>query len=371
MSTPKVIVSELLADAGVEVGGNRPWDIHVHDDRLYSRMLADKNLGLGEGYMQGWWNCERVDQFIEQLVRSGAADRVRGGFRLLLGLVPAMVTNLQSKARSKIVAERHYNLGNDLFQSFLDPYMQYSCAYFNGSDELDDAQRNKMRLICDKLNLRPGDRVLDIGCGWGGLARYMAEHHDVSVVGVNISREQIDFGRRFCSGLPVEIRNCDYRDMNEQFDRIVSVGMFEHVGCRNYRTFMETAHRCLKPEGVFLLHTIGSNISSPWVDPWISKYIFPNGCLPSVAQLSAAAEGLFVVEDWHNFGPHYDTTLLKWLGNFRESWPELKKEYGSTFRRMWEYYLQSCAGAFRARDIQLWQVVLTPEGAGQPCCRVV
>lgn len=370
MSTPKTIIHELFDHSGIQVGGNAPWDIHVHDDRLYSRILVGKNLGLGEGYMAGWWDCEQVDALIERLIRSRAAQQVRGGVRLLLGLIPAVATNLQSKARARIVAERHYDLGNDLFEAFLDPYMQYSCGYFNGSAKLDDAQQNKMRLICDKLNLRPGDRVLDIGCGWGGLARYMAEHHDVSVVGVNISKEQIGFGRAFCKGLPVEIRDCDYRDVFDQFDRIVSVGMFEHVGCRNYRGFMEVAHRCLKPDGVFLLHTIGANVSSPWVDPWINRYIFPNGCLPSVAHISAAAEGLFVVEDWHNFGPHYDTTLLGWLTNFRDAWPELKARYGETFRRMWEYYLQSCAGAFRARDIQLWQVVFTREGASQPCCRL-
>ena len=320
--------------------------------------------------MLGWWECERVDEFICRVVRSGAEGAVRGGIRLVAAMVPALVRNLQSLSRAGMVAEKHYDLGNDLFGAFLDPYRQYSCGYFLDTDDLAEAQLAKMRLICGKLRLKPGDRVLDIGCGWGGLARFMAEEYGCSVVGVNISREQIAHARKFCAGLDVEIRECDYRRMGGRFDKVVSVGMFEHVGGRNHRTFMESVARHLEPGGVFLLHTIGSNVTSRWCDPWISRYIFPNGDVPSAAQISAAAEGLFVMEDWHNLGPHYDRTLMCWLERFRAAWPELSDRYDETFRRMWEYYLQSCAGAFRARDIQLWQVVFTPEGAEQPVCRL-
>ena len=298
-------------------------------------------------------------------------------------MAPAILFNLQSLSRSRIVAERHYDLGNDLFQGFLDPYLQYSCAYFKdmhgcpdtqSDDEvghdLEQAQRAKMRLICQKLELKPGDRVLDIGCGWGGLARFMAEEYGCRVTGVNISKEQIAFGREFCAGLDVEIHEKDYRLLVDHFDKIVSVGMFEHVGPKNYQGFMRAAARCLKPDGLFLLHTIGSNSTSLNIDPWISTYIFPNGNLPSVAQIASASEKWFVTEDLHNFGPYYDRTLMSWLRNFRRAWPGLSNKYDERFRRMWEYYLQSCAGAFRARDIQLWQFVFSPIGREQPSCRI-
>lgn len=369
MANAKTIFSEILAAAGISLNGSRPWDILVHDERLYPGVLTRKNLALGEGYMAGWWDCERIDEFIHRLMRSRAAKKVRGGLRLLMAVLPAMLLNMQTKTRARAVAERHYDLGNDLFGSFLDPYRQYSCAYFEDGDDLSGAQRRKMRLICDKLGLGPGQRLLDIGCGWGGLARFAAEEYGCTVVGVNISKEQIAFARDFCAGLPIEIRRLDYRELRGTFDKIVSVGMFEHVGCRNYREFMRVAARCLTPGGVFLLHTIGTNVSTRWCDPWIERYIFPRGMLPSAAQITKAAEGLFVMEDWHNLGPHYDRTLMCWLDNFRNAWPRLRDRYGETFRRMWEYYLQSCAGAFRARDIQLWQIVFTAPGTAQPCCR--
>ncbi|WFS62064.1 cyclopropane fatty acyl phospholipid synthase [Pseudodesulfovibrio thermohalotolerans] len=383
MSASRAILADLLTEAGVAVDGDHPWDIKVSDERLFHDILLRKNLGLGEGYMRGWWNCERVDEFIFRVLKTGAEERVRDSWRLLAKALPALLLNMQSLSRARVVAKRHYDLGNDLFEGFLDPYMQYSCAYFKGMDgcadplsddkssrDLEEAQRAKMRLICEKLELAPGDRVLDIGCGWGGLARFMVEERGCKVVGVNISKRQIEFARDFCAGLPVEIRETDYRLLNEPFDKIVSVGMFEHVGPRNYGEFMDTVARCLKPNGLFLLHTIGGNTTSRSIDPWISTYIFPNGCLPSVAQVSRASESHFVMEDLHNFGPFYDRTLLCWLRNFRRSWPKLRGKYGDRFRRMWEYYLQSCAGAFRARDIQLWQFVFSPAGRRQPECRM-
>jgi len=369
MAEAKSLITGLLAEAGVTLNGSHPWDIHVHDDRLFPQVLTQRNLALGEAYTAGWWDCDRLDEFFARILRSGAAERVKGGLKLLLALLPAYLLNMQTRSRAQIVAHKHYDLGNDLFAAQLDPYMQYSCAYFNGAADLAQAQVNKLRLICAKLDLNRGERLLDIGCGWGGLARFAAQEYGCRVVGVNISKQQIAFAREFCAGLPVEIRECDYRTLNERFDKIVSVGMFEHVGSRNYREYMRVAARCLKPGGLFLLHTIGGNVSTHACDPWISKYIFPNGMLPSIAQIARASEGLFVMEDWHNLGPNYDPTLMAWLRNFRAAWPRLKERYGEHFRRMWEYYLQSCAGAFRARDIQLWQVVFSTPGSRQPRCR--
>lgn len=365
-------IRELMEGAGVTVNGPQPWDIQVRDHRWYARVWRDKNLGLGESYMDGWWRCERVDEMIHRLLSAGLDERVRGSLRYLLHFLPGVVLNLQSRLRSRIVARRHYDLGNDLFFTFLDEYKQYSCGYFDGCDDLEEAQRNKLGLIAAKLGLGPGDRLLDIGCGWGGLARYVAENHDCHVTAVNISRRQLQHARRSCEGLPVRFLDQDYRSIEGRYDKVVSVGMFEHVGRRNYRAFMRTVHRCLEEDGVFLLHTIGGNCSQAGCNPWINKYIFPNGMLPSSAQIAKAAEGLFVIEDWHNLGPHYDKTLLAWNDRFQRAWPELAPTYGERFKRMWEYYLLSCAGAFRARDIQLWQVVMTKHGAAreQPCCRV-
>ncbi len=189
------------------------------------------------------------------------------------------------------------------------------------------------------------------------------------MTGVNISGEQIRYAKDFCKGLPIKILEQDYRDIQGTFDKIVSVGMFEHVGVKNYRKFIQVAHRCLSKDGIFLLHTIGSNESKIKADPWITKYIFPNGVLPSIAQISKAAEGLFVIEDLHNLGPHYDKTLMAWNNNFQSAWHKLKTRFGDRFKRMWEYYLLSCAGAFRARDIQLWQIVFTKYGTIQPIRR--
>ena len=368
------VVREIFDNAGITINGPDPWDIRVHDERFYPRLLAQKSLGLGESYMEGWWDCERIDEFIHRLEASGAEGKVRGGFKLLLAGLPVLLFNLQNRKRSKIVAERHYDLGNDLFSAFLDPHLQYSCGYFKEDGDLCRAQENKMRLICDKLGLAPGQTLLDIGCGWGGLARFAAMHYGVGVTGVNISKQQIAFARENCRGLDVDIRKQDYRAIHESldqlFDKVVSVGMFEHVGPRNYDRFFNAVARSIKPGGVFLLHTIGTNRTRRRADPWMDKYIFPNGKLPTVDQTIRAAEGRFVLEDLHNLGPHYDTTLMCWLENFRRAWPGLAGKYGPTFRRMWEYYLQCCAGAFRARTIQLWQMVFTTEGAPQPRCRL-
>jgi cyclopropane-fatty-acyl-phospholipid synthase len=244
----------------------------------------------------------------------------------------------------------------------LDKQMAYSCGYWRDAGNLDEAQENKLDLICRKLGLQPGTKVLDIGCGWGSLAKYAAEKYKAEVVGITVSQEQVDLARKICGGLPVEIKLMDYRDIRGQFDRIVSVGMIEHVGYKNYRTFMEVTHRCLQGDGLFLLHTIGSNKSRTSVDPWINKYIFPNGMLPSIKQLGSAIEGLFVMEDWHNFSADYDKTLMAWDGRFEDSWEKLKSKYDEGFHRMWRYYLLSCAGSFRARKNQLWQIVLSKRG---------
>ena len=353
---------KLLSLAGTTINGDNPWDIIVNNDDFYSRVMSWGSLGLGESYTDGWWDCQQLDEFFYRILRTDIESQVKKNLPLLASMLWAKVFNLQSKKRAFQIGERHYDTGNDIFINMLDERMTYSCGYWRNANTLDKAQEHKLDLICRKLGLQSGMKVLDIGCGWGSLAKYAAENYQVEVVGITVSREQVELARTMCQGLPVEIKLMDYRDINDRFDRIVSVGMIEHVGYKNYRTFMKVASQYLEDGGLFLLHTIGGNQSRTAVDPWINRYIFPNGMLPSIRQLGSASEGLFVMEDWHSFGVDYDRTLMAWYQNFESSWDKLKSYYSERFHRMWRYYLLSCAGSFRARKNQLWQVVLSKGG---------
>jgi cyclopropane-fatty-acyl-phospholipid synthase len=355
-------VTDMLATAGIKVNGPDPWDLQVHDDRFYKRVLSQGSLGLGEAHMDGWWHCDRIDEFVFRAIRADLYRQARFGWKTVLEVLLAKVVNLQPKGKAARNAQRHYDIGNGLYQRMLDKRLVYSCAYWKDAATLDQAQEHKLDLVCRKLRLQTGQRVLDIGCGWGSFAKYAAERYGVEVVGVTVSKEQAALARELCKGLPIDIRLQDYRDVREQFDHVVSIGMAEHVGYRNHRTYMRTAARCLKDDGLFLLHTISVNFSKTSPDPFIDKYIFPNCLVPSLRQLSAAMEHIFVVEDSHNFGPDYDRTLLAWHRNFNRHWPELQGEYGERFYRMWNYYLLSSAGSFRSRNNQLWQFVLSKKG---------
>lgn len=357
---PKVL-RETLKEADVTIDGNRPWDIQIHSPNVINRVMAQGSLGLGESYMDGEWDSESIDELFHHLLNAQLDQKFRP-VSTVLHSIRARCLNLQNIKRAWQVGEEHYDLGNNFYESMLDPRMTYTCGYWKDADNLEAAQEAKLDLICRKLQLKPGMRVLDIGCGWGSFMGYAAEHYGVECVGMTISKEQTEWGRERYAGLPIEFRLQDYRDVDETFDCIVSVGMFEHVGEKNYRTFMEVAHRCLKEDGLFLLHTIGKNIAAAGTDPWIDKYIFPNGQLPAIHQISKNAKGLFVIEDLHNFGADYDRTLMAWHEKFEAAWPSFAAELGERFYRMWRYYLLSSAGVFRARDIQLWQVVMTKNG---------
>lgn len=356
------IVEELLSAAGIAINGNRACDIKVHNPALFKRILQEGSLGFGESYMDGWWDCERLDALFTRVLQAGVDERLPKNLSDIARIAYTRLFNLQSRKRAWQVGKEHYDIGNDLFRAMLDPYMQYSCGYWKEADTLEQAQLAKLKMICEKLQLKPGMSLLDIGCGWGGLAQYAAENYGVTVHGVTISAEQQKLAQERCAGLEVEIVLQDYRDLNRQFDRIVSVGMFEHVGPKNYDTYFRVVARNLKPDGLFLLHTIGANQTNLHVDAWINKYIFPNGCLPSVRHIAQASEGRFVMEDWHNIGADYDRTLMAWYENFKQAWPMLSEGYSERFERMFTYYLNACAGAFRSRDIQLWQVLFSPKG---------
>lgn len=362
MTNDEKVVTELLRTVDIEVDGTRPWDPQVHEPKFFPRVLAQRSLGLGESYMDGWWDAERLDHLFMKLLRTDLDRKLGTSWKMLWPVLKAKLVNQQSRRRAFNVGRAHYDIGNDLFELMLDERMIYSCGYWQNVSTLAAAQEAKLEMICRKVDLQAGMRVLDVGCGWGGFARFAAEHYGVDVVGLTISAEQAREAARRCDGLPIEIRLQDYRECNEQFDRIVSVGMFEHVGPKNYRSFMGVVRRCLVDDGLFLLHTIGGKCTTAMGDAWLTRYIFPNGHLPSVAQIAEAVEHRFVIEDLHNFGADYDNTLMAWYENFTTHWPRIAAKYGERFHRMWCYYLLSCAGAFRARNIQLWQLVMSKQG---------
>ncbi len=359
----KNILKNMAQKADIRLNGDRPWDMRLNDERACDLIMRKGTLGLGESYMLGWWDCERIDEMVNKALQAHLEYKLRKNIYSVLHRAVMSMINLQGAARAPIVAERHYNADQAVFKAMLDPYMQYSCGYWKESDNLNDAQLAKMELIRKKLKLEPGMRVLDIGCGWGGLARYLAERSGVSVTGISVSTDQVNQARENAGDLPVKYELRDYRALSGKWDRVVSVGMFEHVGPRNYEIFFNTVKNCLKPEGIFLLHTIGGlggkNYGS---DPWLEKYIFPNSLLPSARQITESAAGKFVLEDWHNFGLDYDKTAIAWHGNFERGYREERFQCGERFRRMFAYYLRSCAGAFRSRNMYTWQIVLSPHG---------
>ena len=373
----KHTVSQLLSTADIRTEGDRPWDLRVHHGGFYDRLVASGSLGLGESYVEGWWDCDDLSGFFHRLLQADLHERARSLSPLAYASAAIRAKILNPQHASRVFRSGgavHYNLGNDFYRSMLDSNLMYSCGYWKEAESLDQAQTDKMDLICKKLSLKPGMRVLEIGCGWGGFLKHAVTRYGVRGLGVTISKEQAALARERCDGIDAEVRLMDYRNLihsNERYDRIVSIGMFEHVGPRNYRTFMKVARHCLKPDGLFLLHTIGGNRSDAYADPWFDRYIFPDSVIPSIQQIGRSIEGLFRMEDWHNFGPDYDKTLMAWHSNFERSWAEHRDQLGDEFYRKWRYYLQSCAGAFRARHIHLWQLVLSPQGipGGYQCVR--
>ena len=376
---PPATVQRVLDAADVAINGDRPWDLHVHDPSLWRRILWGGSLALGEAYCHGDWDCEALDELFSRLLQAGADRSLSQGKhpRLALRLSQDLLVNLQSPTRSARAVRHHYDVHPQVYAAMLDPLRIYSCGYWQYAHSLEEAQLHKLRLICSKLDLRPGQRLLDIGCGWGGLAAHAAEHHGVTVVGVTLSVEQLLFARRRWSHLPLRFELCDYRQLDRlgetPFDRVVSVGMLEHVGPRNLAPFIACVRRSLRPDGLALLHTIGSRRRSRRTDAWIDTHVFPNGRLPSPGQLAAAVEPHFLIEDWQNFGPDYDRTLVAWHQRFEDAWPQLRWSLAAAgdlasadgFRRFWRYYLLCCAGFFRARQGQLWQLVLSPSQVAQ------
>ncbi|MDB5163919.1 MAG: cfa [Candidatus Saccharibacteria bacterium] len=354
-------LQRLLNSADIRLNGSRPWDVQVHNSGLYKRAIAGGSLGVGEAYMDGWWDCRRLDDMLTRVFMAQIDHKLVGNLRILLKMASTKIINPQTLRRAFVVGQRHYDLGNDLYEAMLDSRLTYSCGYWKTAKDLDQAQTAKLDLICRKLDLKPGMALLDIGCGWGSLMAYAAEKYKVKATGVTVSSQQADYIKKRYKHLPISVRLADYRTLSGQFDRIASVGMFEHVGAKNYQTFMKVAERCLKDDGLFLLHTIGSSTPHFGTDPWIDKYIFPNSLIPAASMITKAYEGKFVMEDWQNFGPDYDKTLQAWHKNFNKAWPQLKGMYDERFRRMWNFYLMASMAQFRTRKLQLWQIVLSKD----------
>jgi cyclopropane-fatty-acyl-phospholipid synthase len=351
-------VRRVFEGADVRINGGRAWDIDVHDQRFYRDVVSRGALGLGESYMNVWWDCADLALMFCKFLQAHL-DRLRPvNWASVLVWLKARLGNRQRKFAAASNVRRHYDHGNELYQNMLGRWMLYSSANWQRAGNLDEAGEAKFAFIAQRLNLRPSQRILDIGCGWGGFAKYAAQRHGVQVVGITLSEEQVKYARQFCADLPVEIRYQDYRQLNEKFDHIVSLGMLEHVGQKNYRRYMEIVRNCLKPGGLFFLNTIGANESGYGLNPWTDKYIFPGAVLPSMAQIGAAIDGLFVMEELQDSADFYDKTLMAWFERFHSNWNKLKANYSEQFYRVWKYYLLSSAGAFRAKAIQDWQITL-------------
>jgi cyclopropane-fatty-acyl-phospholipid synthase len=320
--------------------------------------------------MDGDWGCEQLDEAVNRAFSSDLYNRMTelSWHDKLQGLLARLI-NMQSKARSHEVGQAHYDIGNELYKAMLDKRMVYTCGYWrSGASNLDEAQEAKLDLVCRKIDLRKGDRVLDLGGGWGCFAKFAAEKYGAEVVVYTVSKEQVELGRELCKGLPIDIRLEDYRNATGgPYDHIVAIGLLEHVGPKNYRTFMEVADKNLKPGGLLLAHFIGQPTSVQTNDPWTHKYIFPNSQAPSIAQLAKASEGIFTIEDIHNFGTDYEPTLLAWHKNFNDSWDTLKKlrnedgslKYDDRFFRMWNYYLLGATGLARSQKAALWHIIFS------------
>ena len=357
----KDVANKILAAAGIPLNGTEPWSIQVHNEKIWDRIISQRGLGFGESYMDGWWDCDAIDVMLTKLLEIDVLKLLKPSPMLALHVARSNLVNQQTKKRAAANAKHHYNIGNDLYARMLDAEMVYSCGYWAKADSLGAAQEAKFDLICRKLDLKPGMRLLDIGSGWGGFLRYAVKNYGVHATGISPADNQIELAKEKSAGLEINFIQQDYRDLTGEFDRIVSIGMMEHVGPKNYKTFFSKCDELLAQGGRMLHHTIASNVTKQATDPFFERYIFPGGVLPSLAQISSAVEDVFTIEDVHNFGPYYDRTLMEWHKNINAKWHEIP-QYDLRFQRMWNYYLLASAAGFRSGDLQLIQCVFQRVG---------
>ncbi len=358
-SSPQKFVTDLLLSADIRIDGSRHGDIQVHNEKFYRRVAAGGSLALGEAYMDGWWDCDDLGEFTRKIVK--------GRLKVPLDLHAAkiylmsVIGNLQTPQGSKRVADVHYELPSKMYALFLGPSNQYTSFYYAHTDNDVQAEEARLELICRKLKLNKNDRVLDIGCGWGGFAKYAAQKYGCHVTGVSIAREQIKFARQYAKGLSVQFKIQDYRQLKGSYDKIFSGGMLEHVGYKNYPTYMKKIAELLTDDGIAVIDCIGGNVPGKGPNPWVGKYIFPNSMVPSPSQISSAFEKHLVLEDWHNFRHDYSRTARYWKNEFIKNWGKIQALdqtlFNERFYRMWLYYLSLFEGAFEASHIQQWQLV--------------
>jgi len=357
----KQIIIRIFKISNIRIGN----DIIIHDKSTYRNIITKGSLGLGESYMKKKWDSPHLDILIAKLIKAGIhKNNFLGALTKFILWVKSVIFNLQDRKNSPLLSETHYNTGNHLFKSFLDPNMIYSCAYFKNTNDLAQAQLKKIKIVGNKLDLQPGEKVLDIGCGWGGTARILSEMFDVEVTGVSDSSEMIKYANEYNACERVKFICADYRVIKGKFNKIYNVGFLEAVGPKNFRSFMEQVNDMLLDNGIFLIHTIGGQYSTNKGDPWLDKYIFPHGVIPSKKQIDKAVKNIFEIRDFEAFGRYYETTLEHWRNNLNRNWSAIKDQFDKPeiFKRMMDYYLSSCTAAFHTGMLDLWQYVFTKLG---------
>lgn len=351
--------------------------VHLRSRRVLARLFADPEMAFGEAYMDGdWWPGEGGLQAVFHLYFVNANNFGSNRLMDLARRVFRGVSEMNTRGRSERNVHHHYDIDNELFQRFLDENMQYSCAYFAREDmSLDEAQRAKMAHIGRKLRLEPGDRVLDIGCGWGGMALFLAREYAVEVVGLTLSDDQYTHARKWAESLGLSHRVTflkeDYREHQGAYDAIVSVGMFEHVGRPQYQIFFDQVSRLLKPEGRSLIHSIARNGVPPKNSrTWIQKYIFPGGYIPSLSDIAPCVENTGMsLSDLEVWRLHYARTLASWNERFQANRDEFRERLGERFCRMWEFYLLGCEAIFRYGELVVFHVQIAHQNNIVPVTR--
>ena len=357
----------------------KPIVLKLLDQKLMQKLLINPDLYFGEAYMNGSLVIENgtITEFLDLAFRNiGRGDinfygtvikKIKGTFRYL--------TSFNKILKSKENVAHHYDISEKLYDLFLDKNRQYSCAYFkNDNDTLEEAQKNKMHHIIKKLNIKPNQKVLDIGSGWGTLALEIAKETNASVTGITLSENQFEYSKNKAKEMnlsnQVEFKLIDYRQLNEKFDKIVSVGMFEHVGRKFYRTYFNTVSKLLNEKGIALIHTIGSTMPPRDPQPWITKYIFPGGYTPSLSEAVKPIEdsGL-IISDIEVLRLHYAHTLRHWKERFLSKKDAVLDMFDEKFFRMWEFYLASCEMAFKWGDQVVFQFQLSKDNASVPNTR--
>ena len=355
---------------GVEINGPNAWDIQIHNESLYSRLFRDGSLGAGESYMDGWWDCNDLVELSFRVAKNNLL--LESGLPLFVHTTRSFLLNLQNKIRARIVGECHYDLPIPLWEKMLGASMIYTNGIWQDTDDLDTAGFAKYDLVCRKLELKKGDTLLELGCGWGAFLKYAATHYGCRCTGVTISKEQAKYASELCQSLPVKIHHCDYRDRDVynpddiKYDAITTLGMTEHVGRKNYRQCMQIIYEQLRDCRLFLLESSGnSKESAP--DMFIQKYIFPYLDMPTVGSIDKYTRDFFVLEDMQTVSVDYAKTIIAWSNNFKKYWSDFdlsENTFGglskNQFYRMWVYYLDCCAGVLKARtETQAWQFLFS------------